>query len=564
MKVKLLSALAAIIALTGFAADPYVGYIYPSGIEAGETNSFIIGGQNLNKLRGIHFGGDSLHVVKVEPVPRFSPPPGGQRRHLTKWLDAIAKGNREEPAKPDDPRMNEWRSNSWWCALGSLDPLKISIVERNLFVPRNSLQDAPSLRQMCIVTLAADANATLGRFDLSVWNDGGISAPRPFTVTAAPRVAEPLFSPEHRRRPATNVVDVSNSAVVLDGQIMPGETDAFRVRFAKGGRYSIKVSARELQPYVGDAVPGFFNPAVTVKTPDGKIVAKYDDTARFRPDPEFEFTPPDSGVYVIEIHDVLYRGRADFVYAVEVASDKAERAYEFSGTVSTPGEKSVAEFWIDEPGERVIDVFARRGGSSLDPVLTVRKALSRETLFQWDDTTNKFFVGTIPQAECDPSGTYFFKEAGRYLAEITDRTGHGGGDYFWNLKIRKPRSDFAVYSTRSTLPIVGSRPLKVGFVVDRREGFNGDVTLEFSNGVVAKNHVATSGVERVTALLTYTGSKYLAPQPVKVYARGNINGRTVRREVIPCNEYEQAFAWRHLVPAESFVLRAVPPKKKNR
>ena len=116
MKVKLLSALAAMIALTGFAADPYVGYIYPSGIEAGETNSFIIGGQNLNKLRGIHFGGDSLHVVKVEPVPRFSSPPGGQRRHLTKWLDAIAKGNREEPAKPDDPRMSEWRSNSWWRA----------------------------------------------------------------------------------------------------------------------------------------------------------------------------------------------------------------------------------------------------------------------------------------------------------------------------------------------------------------------------------------------------------------------------------------------------------------
>jgi hypothetical protein len=344
---------------------------------------------------------------------------------------------------------------------------------------------------------------------------------------------------------------------------MPGETDAFRVKLAKGLRYSIKVSARELQPYVGDAVPGFFNPAVTVKTPDGKIVAKCDDTARFRPDPEFEFTPPDSGVYVIEIHDVLYRGRADFVYAVEVASDEVERAYEFKGTVSKPGEKSVLEFWIDEPGERVIDVFARRGGSSLDPVLTVRKASSRETLFQWDDTTNKFFVGTIPQAECDPSGTYFFKEAGRYLAEITDRTGHGGSDYFWNLKIRKPRPDFAVYSTRSTLPIVGSRPLKVGFVVDRREGFEGDVTLEFSNGVVAKNHVATSGVERVTALLTYTGGKYLAPQPVKVYARGNINGRMVRREVMPCNEYEQAFAWRHLVPAESFVLRAVPPKKKK-
>lgn len=564
MKVKLLSALAAIIALSGFAADPYVGYIYPSGIQAGATNAFIVGGQNLNKLRGVHFGGDSLHVVKVEPVPRFSPPPGGQRRHLTKWLDAIAKGNREEPAKPDDPRMNEWRSNSWWRALGSLDPLKISIVERNLFVPRNSLQDAPSLRQMCIVTLAADANATLGRFDLSVWNDGGISAPRPFAVTEAPRFAEPLFSPAHRRLPATNVVDVSDSAVILDGQIMPGETDAFRLKLTKGIRYCAKVSARELQPYVGDAVPGFFNPAVTVRSPDGKIVAACDDTARFRPDPEFEFTPPDSGVYTIEIHDVLYRGRADFVYAIEVASGSAERASAFSGTVSKPGAKSVCEFRIDKPGERVFEVYARRRGSPLDAVLTVRKSSGGETLFRFDDTTNTLFVGTIPQAECDPKGSFFFREPGRYVAEITDRTGHGGDGYFWNLEIRRPRPGFAVYSTRSTLPIVGSKPLKVGFAIERREGFDGDVTLEFSNGIIARNNVATSGVDRITALLTYGSSRYLAPQPVKVYARAVIGGRTVRREVVPCDEYEQAFAWRHLVPAESFILRAVPPKKKGK
>jgi hypothetical protein len=39
-----------------------------------------------------------------------------------------------------------------------------------------------------------------------------------------------------------------------------------------------------------------------------------------------------------------------------------------------------------------------------------------------------------------------------------------------------------------------------------------------------------------------------------VFASAEIDGRTVRVPVLPCDEYEQAFAWKHLVPAESFLL----------
>ena len=192
MKTGFVSVFALFASVAALGADPYVGYIYPSGIQAGTTNTFIVGGQYLRKLRGIHFGGNSLRVINVKPVPGFAPAPVKQRQHLVKWLDSIAKGVKEEPVKPEGVRLDEWRSNLWWQALGTLGPLEISIVERNLFVPRNPLQDAPSLRQMNIVTLAAGADAQSGTFDLSFWNDAGISAPRPFTVSALERVAEPL------------------------------------------------------------------------------------------------------------------------------------------------------------------------------------------------------------------------------------------------------------------------------------------------------------------------------------------------------------------------------------
>ena len=186
---------------------------------------------------------------------------------------------------------------------------------------------------------------------------------------------------------------------------------------------------------------------------------------------------------------------------------------------------------------------------------------------RWDDTTNKVFVGTVPQGECDPVGEYDFKEPGRYVAEISDRTGHGGEGYLWDLEIRHPTPGFEVYSTRSTLPLYRGRPLKVDFAVVRIEGFAGSVTLEFPKDVKARGNVATSGVDRISVMLTYVGRKPLDMRKVKVSARGKVDGKIVRREVVPCDEYEQAFAWRHLVPAESFLMRATPgrfPQKQKR
>ena len=561
-----------LINTVAFAADPYAGYIYPSGIQAGTTNRFIVGGQNMWRLCGMHFNCKGLRVLDIKPVPGFAPPTGKQRLHLKNWLDGIAKGIKEEPPKPDDPHITEWRSNSWWRALSSLDPLEISIVERYLFTARNILQEAPSLRQMNIVTIAADADAKTGVYSSSIWSEAGISAPRPFLVTQLPHVAEPLFWPSHRTAPERAVVDATLSGVVLDGQVMPGETDVFRLRLSGGRRYSVKVIARELQPYVGDAVPGFFNPIVTIKDASGNVIASGDDEARFRPDPLFDFKPLTPDVYTLEIHDVLYRGRADFVYSVEVSpyeeptqscleKNKDDKGVlHFSGIIDKPGAKGVCEFTVEKPGRRVFDVVARRKGSSLDPVLTLRKVSGDRPLMQWDDTTNKVFVGTVPQGECDPVGEYDFREPGRYVAEISDRTGHGGEGYFWNLEIRRPTPGFEVYSTRSTLPLYRGRSLKVDFAIVRKEGFTGTVVLEFPNDVRARGNVATSGVDRISVMLTYVGRKPLELQKVKISARGRIAGEIVRREVVPCDEYEQAFAWLHLVPAESFLMRATPGK----
>ena len=70
-------------------------------------------------------------------------------------------------------------------------------------------------------------------------------------------------------------------------------------------------------PYIADAVPGWFQPVLTLYDADGKEVA-FNDDYRFKPDPTLFFEVPNDGEYVLEITDAIYRGREDFVYRMTI------------------------------------------------------------------------------------------------------------------------------------------------------------------------------------------------------------------------------------------------------
>ena len=608
MKLPALLALALAGASAAFAADPYIAYIYPAGIQAGATNRFVVGGQYLGgQLAGAVSGG-GVEVLSVDVVPGFSPPgTGGQRQHLKKWLDGIAKGVREEPPLPKDPHITEWRECAWWRRLGELDALQLSLVERDLFIPKNALQMSPSLRQKAIVTVCAAPDAKPGMREIVIYSASAASAPHPICVTAAPHVEEPLYVPPHRRtgKPLPMRIE-AKPPFVVDGQIMPGETDRYSLLLAKGERLRFTLVARELLPYIGDAVPGFFNAVLRLVGPNGEEVAFADDNS-FRPDPILEAEAPSSGDYVLEVRDNLFRGREDFVYMVkcEAVSPppipdsrspiidspageasaapaepskpvKVERyadAFVVSGVVAAPG-GSEYEFEVAKPCTRVIEVEARAKGSPLDPVVSLYSVpsgwwpFSGERLLQtWDDKTNAVFIGSIAQSECDPVGCYSFTKAGRYRIRVADRVRSCGGDYFYTLTVREPTPDFTVYCSRSAFPIRDGIRTKATIKVERRDGFGGEVKLvdtpelRFENGTIpaGSNEVSVVAVGR---------SKKPGFHDADIFAEGAAGGHALRRRVVPCDEVQQAFAWAHLLPAETFrfayaLWKPAPPRERG-
>ena len=559
------------------AADPYIGYIYPAAIQAGSTNQFVIGGQSLWGRVDAWVSGGGVRVLEVESVPGFPFADQAQRNYLKKWLDGIDSGHPEAPPMPELKPTDAWRTNAWWMALDKLGPKERAIVARDLWIRKNPLQAAPSLKQLTIVTLAADADARPGPRQMRLLRkgDGSISAPRPLVVTAEPVVEEPLYTPHADK--AVPPPAISSLPAVAAGQIMPGETDRVRFALPAGMSVRVSVSGRMLQPYVGDAVPGFFNPVVRVLDPDGREIAFGDDDS-FRPDPSFVFKTGAAGEYAIEIFDRLFRGREDFVYSLAVAdaSSPATAASDpfapmaprrkfpactvFAGDFADGARHAIE---VREPGPLVFDLYSRRLGAATDGVLELEDAQGN-ALARWDDATNTVHVGALIQQELDPCGRYDFRNPGTYYVRVRESCGRRGA---YELEVRPPTPHFRVYAKRSGFHLAKGQRVPFKVVVDRREGFAGPVTLVGNESCSLEQATIPADVSEAT--VTAVGLREAPSEPAfaALLAVGEAEGEAVCAKVLAADEYNQAFAWDHLLSMGDFVFasrRPSPPPKKKK
>lgn len=162
------------------------------------------------------------------------------------------------------------------------------------------------------VTIAPDAE--LGVRELRILNAGGVSNRFRFVVGDLPEVNE-LEPNSDRAQPQV----LPSLPLTVNGQITEGDRDYFRFHARAGETLVCEVTARSLLPFIADAVPGWFDPVLAVYDSAGKQLQFVDDF-RVQPDPVMFFTPPADGDYTIEVRDVIYRGRGDFVYRLTLGA----------------------------------------------------------------------------------------------------------------------------------------------------------------------------------------------------------------------------------------------------
>ncbi len=556
------------------APDPYIGYLYPAGGQQGQKVRVIIGGQNLAALNGGVVSGSGVAIDKLQVIKAFPAPPATQRRYLIERLNAVEDG-KKKPAVPEN--TDGWREHPWWDRIESLPPLERTLIARDLCVRKNALQASPSIRQMAIADITIAPDAAPGRRELRLTRSGrgnqAVTLPLPFYVDAATQVREAPYTMPKRPQPPPN--RLKQIPATFNGQIMPGETDTVEIPLRRNQDYTFILTGRALRPFLGDAVPGHFQPILRLLTPEGEEAAFADDYL-VHPDPVMVFRAPTDGVYRMEIRDNLYRGREDFVYRLQVlpgkvlpecalpaqtllpereAADAAAAAgflpfpCAVRGTLLRPGETASFRFSGRKGETVVLAVQARRFGSPLDSHLTLIGPDGR-TVAENDDVQEPLLVDEYTQ-HLDSAITCDLPQTGEYRILLTDTTGHGGEQYFYRLRIDRPRPDFQVYLIGSGLNLTRNAPRQVRFRIVRREGFAGPIHL-----VVPDRLLKLAGTPQIpadcrewTAKLLPGAAAATAPRAVELFAEAEIDGKTVRHPVIPADEFIQAFAHTHLLTA---------------
>ena len=595
--IRLIAALAGVVLCGSAAALPVPGYVYPCSSQVGTSNRIVVGGMFMRNVNGAVMSGDGVRVTRVVQVPSFPRASGKtQIPWARKWFYEILAGDRSDRELPPEAtdEQTDWSPCDWWAHLNERDELELQIVCRFWHTPESYPQPTPALDQLVILDLDVDANAKPGMRELMVYDRSSISAPHPFLITREPHVVEPSFvipTNDLRKLGLPHVLHippnlpVQTPPVVIDGQAWPGEVDEFRLKLRKGVRFTFETFARELMPYQGDAVPGFFNPVLRLYDPNGREVA-FEDDFHYLPDPILSYIPTCDGVHTLKIHDNLYRGRQDNVYIVKCYEDSPDghsftpqnRAFVCfpppaahlpppagpdvdirTGTIDCPGRVIRHDFQVSEPTTLSFELFARRTGSPLDGVIRLYGPLdpsepiaTAPLLAEWDDV-DKFLAGTIPQAIIDPCGSWTFLKPASYSLTVSDRYGLGGDFHSYTLSISRHRPDFEVYAENSSFLVRGQSP-STNLRIVRHNGFSGEITVEgnddfdcdYEPGVSNKPGIVTFTPKRDdwTGLKT---SQFFASAAV-----GKGKKHVIRRRITPSDSAEQAFAYTHLVPQRAF------------
>ncbi|NLF68009.1 MAG: peptidase [Candidatus Anammoximicrobium sp.] len=285
--------------------EPHVGYVYPAGGRQNSVFEVTVGGQFIKEANGVYISGSG---VKAEIVKWYRPLTQGEYVGLSLKIRFKREELEEEQKKA-----------------GKTDPITDEMVYKAVNVTENDLKemeiyrkrDADPKRQPndqiaeeLTLRITVDATAELGKREMRVLTPGAMSNPIWFQVSQW----------EERRETEPNdetpdTVIGSTLPVVVNGQIMPGEVDRFSFAGRKGTRLVIAADARELMPYLADAVPGWFQAVLALYDSQGNEVA-YAGAFYYRQDPVIYYEVPQDGTYVLEVHDSIYRGREDFVYRI--------------------------------------------------------------------------------------------------------------------------------------------------------------------------------------------------------------------------------------------------------
>jgi hypothetical protein len=299
---------------------PHLAYVYPAGGRSGTTFQCVVGGQALATVSNVFFSGTGIDAAFVEL----------NRPTNQKEFNSLRDRFRQLQERFQATRRGNPGTNTWTRA----DAAELEQVRAKLLKNPPNRSANPAMVDVVTMRVSITTNALPGQYEFRLSGSNGLSNPLRFYVGRLDEVTKPTAKPANpdldrflanlSGRPVPTGTPKYECRValpaVLNGQIMPGGVDRYRFAANHGQQLILAVSARQLMPYLADAVPGWFEAVLSICDSQGKELLS-GERFRFRPDPLVHFEVPRDGEYTVEIHDSIFRGREDFIYRLTIGEE---------------------------------------------------------------------------------------------------------------------------------------------------------------------------------------------------------------------------------------------------
>jgi len=404
--------------------SPHVGYVLPGGGCRGSTFEIVVGGQNTKEVTYAYISG------------------GGIQTRIVRWYRPLTQGeysalnmkisNKQEELEKERGKGKVTREMAIEAAGITEEELKeMAIYAKRQADPKR--QPNPQIAEELTVQIRIASDARFGDRELRLLTPTGMSNPLWFYVGEYPETRE-----EEPNDIAPNPSVRLQLPMVVNGQIMPGDLDRFSFEAKKGTKLVAHCAARELIPYLADAVPGWFQAVLLLYDDQGNEVA-FADSLGFLHDPVLYYEVPKDGKYAIEVHDSLYRGREDFTYRLTIGEiPYVTGLFPLGGRAGRPCSVQVKGWNLPVETIHLEPSFYRGGGTVRPDVLEQNNIFSNrvgfivDTLREVDenepnenpDTAQDVGFSVIINGRIDhPGDVDFFKfsGAGAVVAEVYAR-----------------------------------------------------------------------------------------------------------------------------------------------
>jgi hypothetical protein len=234
------------------------------------------------------------------------------------------------------------------------------------------------------------------------------------------------------------------------------------------------------------------------------------------------------------------------ILEVEPNDPKRPQAVDFpctiTGRIGKPNEVDAFRFSAKKGQQLLFEVESRSLGYPLDAVLKLTDEAGKQLAMVDDPPGNR-------EGARDPELQFVVPQDGKYTVELRDLHGEGGFRFVYRLRIILAAPDFGLAVAADHFEVSPEKPLDIPITVDRRNGFNRDVSISMEGlpeGLeVASLKSTASGApgKMVTVRLTAKGKP--ASGPIRIVGKAEGPGEMIRfaRPVLPGPNEATAPIW---------------------